>query len=103
MVIAWRQAKRDLTHGGPVALEMVFYVRSPRKDLTNLEKALEDALKFVAFGDDNRVYRKSCSKEPVAEVEAEGVRFRVLDYVGPVHKTHLSGWSVPVKVKRHGA
>jgi Holliday junction resolvase RusA-like endonuclease len=83
--------------GGPVELETRFLVRSPRKDLTNLVKAAEDALKHRAFGDDDRVYAQHNWKEPVESPEEEGMEIRVRPYVGPAHRVHLA--SAPGRIK----
>lgn len=51
-------------------------------------KAAEDALKQVAFLDDDRVYEAYLVKEPVDSRAAEGVEVAIQRYGGPAFDCH---------------
>ena len=85
---AWRQYSGPLQLSGPVQLDFLFKTAKNRKDTSNMVKAAEDALKNVAFGDDDRVYRIVAVKEPVS-VGSGGMYFRIARYGGPAFKEHL--------------
>lgn len=88
---------------GPVALELVFYMRRPKSrrkdafvvttpDLDNLEKAFLDGLNEVVYNDDKQVVAKSAVKryvvtgEPRVEVKVTALR----------EQTSIADWfSVP--------
>lgn len=91
VALAWRQAERDYQVKGPVWLELRIHLSTSgrrRIDTDNIEKAVADALKNVAFGDDEYIYKVVKQKEPCAP-GAEGIYFAVGPYQGPVDPRHL--------------
>lgn len=85
---AWRQYQGSLKHLGPVQLGFLFKTAKNRKDTSNMVKAAEDALKNVAFGDDNRVYSIVAIKVPV-QTGSGGMYFTVRPWPGPAFREHL--------------
>jgi Holliday junction resolvase RusA-like endonuclease len=85
---SWRAHKTGKPLAGPVTCTAEFRVRLAHKDLTNLWKAAEDALKNVAFLDDDRVYEQRLVKLPVELAAEEGMTVRVEPYEGPCFTCH---------------
>jgi Holliday junction resolvase RusA-like endonuclease len=74
------QRPRRRPYGGPVVLEVVYYLR-PRPggvpDTSNLTKAFEDALQGAAYHDDRQVVGH-CTRRIITATEPERVEYRVI-------------------------
>lgn len=75
---------------GALILTLLFYMPKPkslpkkkfryhtkRPDLSNLEKAVEDALKSVVYQDDSQIFSKLSSKVYATETEKPGVMITI--------------------------
>lgn len=97
----WRQVHGAKKLTGPIELVTVFVIRNPRQDVTNLVKALEDALKGFAFDDDAYVYQQSNQKLPCRGAEEPHARLLIRPYHGDVFDCHTaSGGPKPPRKAR---
>ena len=85
----WRKVHRNLQIHGPVRLGLTFKLNRPKQDIDNMEKAVIDGLKDVAFEDDELVYAVRKHKEPAPTREGCGVEVMVAPYRGPAFEKHL--------------
>lgn len=85
---AWLQTHQLQKLPGPVELWMRFYSDKPLKDLSNMVKGAEDALKGTAFDDDDRVYRIIAEKEPAVK-DGCGAFISLSHFLGPAFEEHL--------------
>jgi len=91
------QVRNQLTNqpllSGPISLTLIFYMPKPkslpkkkalyhvkRPDLSNLEKAVEDALNDVVYIDDSQVFEKHSYKIYASENLRPGVKIEITEY-----------------------
>ena len=89
---AWREHCGSLRFPGAVAIRLGILLSTSGRlkiDEDNVKKAVADALKHVAFGDDDLVYSSTVYKQPCRPGE-EGIFFAVEPYGGPVDPRHAA-------------
>lgn len=85
--VAWRRRHRSTCFSGPVSISLLFHTHRPHIDLDNLSKGAIDALKDVAFADDDLVYELHALKRPMRQGKP-GAEISIAQYMGHVHPQH---------------